>query len=370
MKKTGTGMIMLILIIAMSTRISADPIETEIRELVAMSDAELPLNELVQITGNVLLHVDDGRETTNVYVLRGDHGNTIYVRTTDELPNVNERMANLCGYLHSGEIYRHPETGSSDSGLFLVQAPCAGGQMSGNMVMVELNSSPENADVYVNGDYIGRTPIQHPMRQGEPHRVEMERNWYRSVTYSSFVPSVNRSVVDESLSYSLVLYLLIFGAIVLVSGFVYYTLKRKEPVPHPIPEPLRPGPEDPTVPIDPPGDKTVTWLKGYFEVLDGSLNMSNIKFSVPVDKKNEKARFTLGRSDGDPKTHIKLDNPTVSRRQAELFYDRGSYQLMNRAAEQSNPTVINDRAMIINEAKELENGDIIQFADVKVKFVK
>lgn len=358
MKKT-TSFIFACLLIGGLAAAAAQPIEIELRELFQKSESELPLNELIQISGNVLLHVDDGRETTNLYVLRGDHGQSIYVRTTKELSPVNQRIEGLCGYLYSGRIFTDPRTQVTETGLFVIQAPCSKGEMYGDMVMVQLNTTPAKANVYVNGEYIGTTPIVYPMKSGAVHRIEFERTWYRSVTYSGFVPTTVRASIEETLHFSYLLYALIFGGIILISGLVYRLVSRGGN-----------GGEPPTViiPKHVDNDKTVTWLKGYFKVLEGDLKEYEIKMVVPVDNR-ERAQFTIGRSQGNKYTHIHLTDPSVSREQARLTYHKGKYQLSNRVPEDRNPTLVNGKTMILNEARELQNGDIVQFGKVKLEFV-
>lgn len=381
MKTCRTIVLTVFLLPIFSIGAFTQPLDHEIRDFFESPESELPIHELVRISGNVILHVDDGRETTNLYVLRGDFGNTIYVRTTNPLSPINARMEGLCGYLYDGMVYTDRVSGSRVSGLYLVEAPCIEGAMTGNMVMVEINSSPNNAVVYVNGELIGRTPINHPMQRGQAHRVEFERRWFNNATLANFVPSPTSNRINGSLSPSYLVYVLIFGLILFISGLVYYWMRPGDPVPPPIIPPYpHPSPIDPnggtdygkTKKIDPKtiDPKTEVHLKGRFKVLEGTgpyAKMGELKLSVPVDQK-ENATITIGRISINRPTHVKIDDPTVSRNHAEILYRNTVYHLVNKAPESSNPTILNGMPMILNQVHQLSEGDIVQIGEQKLQF--
>lgn len=358
----------------------AQPLDREIRDFYESPRSALPVHELVRVSGNVILHLDDGRETTNLYVLRGNYGNTIYVRTTNALSPINARIEGLCGYLYDGVVYTDRRTGVRETGLYLVEAPCIEGAMTGNMVLVEISSRPENAVVFVNGELVGRTPFRHPMQRGEAHRVEFERMFFNNATVATFVPTQGSNTINGRLTPSYLLYVLVFGLIVFISGLVYYWMNRG-PVPVPQPLPVTP-PSPPPSPTSFPGtgydpsktvkmdSPTVINLKGRFKVLEGTGKLANtpeLAFGVPVNQKDN-VTITIGRASSNKPNHVKVDDPTVSRFQAEILYRNNVYHLVNKAPETSNPTIVNGSQMILNQVHQLAEGDIVEVGEQKLQF--
>lgn len=355
--------------LAMTNVVNGEVQEYELRELNAMSEAQRPIGELIQTSGIVQAHLYEGLETTNHYLLRGNHGHTIVIRTTSALPDVNTDIDQICGILHSGSIYTDPESGQTRDGVYLVESECEGIE---DEVMVDIFSSPSDAEVYINGEHIGYTPLSHPMENGQNHRIEIDRNWYQSVVHSGFRPDPNNSQIVEDLSYSIWLYGIVFGGILLIAGLVYVVANRNN---------NEVGGTDSSgvAQIDPKEESdektrkvemdqpTVTYLKGYFKVLEGQ-EENDYKLAVPVNKRNDNT-FTLGRTQKNTINHIQLDHPSVSRNQGEIIYKNGNYRICNKAKEESNPTKLNDSTMFENETRELKNGDIIQCGEVKMQFI-
>lgn len=115
--------------------------------------------------------------------------------------------------------------------------------------------------------------------------------------------------------------------------------------------------------IPPPG--TLKVLKGRMEIVDGETQLKEIRFySLPQQTSLE---FSFGRNPGEPYKHIQVNHPTVSRDQARLLYNNGSYTLINKADPVSkNATKINDEEIPINEARILKDGDKITMGVVSM----
>ena len=111
-------------------------------------------------------------------------------------------------------------------------------------------------------------------------------------------------------------------------------------------------------------------LDGRFKVLEGTGNLASapdLTFRVPVNQKDN-ATITIGRASSDKPNHVKVDDPTVSRFQAEILYRNGVYHLVNKAPETSNPTIVNGSQMILNQVHQLAEGDIVEVGEQKLQF--
>lgn len=115
--------------------------------------------------------------------------------------------------------------------------------------------------------------------------------------------------------------------------------------------------------------KTVKQIPGYFEVITGEGVGSNIRLFAE--------KTTVGRTSNNERRfgHIGVDKEefSVSSRQAEVEYNRGSdtYCVVNLADPVSkNGTLINERAMNLNERADLNDGDVISMGYLTLKFHK
>lgn len=99
-----------------------------------------------------------------------------------------------------------------------------------------------------------------------------------------------------------------------------------------------------------------------------------IPLNVPIDGGASGGKyhtFTVGRRDPSSKSdysHIKLKPRTVSRQQAKLVHQEGRFYVTNLVSEKKNPTRVNDEPMGEGERRELDDGDLLQMGEVKLRF--
>jgi pSer/pThr/pTyr-binding forkhead associated (FHA) protein len=108
-------------------------------------------------------------------------------------------------------------------------------------------------------------------------------------------------------------------------------------------------------------------LPGRLEVLAG-LTLDNpweqeIRF---VQVPGSEPEITLGRGEGPPHRHLRLDSATVSRQQAHMRFGEGGWTLTNLS--QTNPTSVNGEALAPGGAAVLREGDRIEMGEVAFRF--
>lgn len=131
-----------------------------------------------------------------------------------------------------------------------------------------------------------------------------------------------------------------------------------------IPEPQ--GVTGTTVKIHRPPAGTLKILPGHFEVVAGEGELKEIRFyKLPTQAVPE---VTFGRLAGPPYSHVQLNLPTVSGRQAKLTLDQRSWKLTNFAPPTSNPTRVNGRDLGVDETVTLTEGDRVEMGEVVLLF--
>jgi hypothetical protein len=135
-----------------------------------------------------------------------------------------------------------------------------------------------------------------------------------------------------------------------------------EPTPSPA---MEPAPSEElrghTIKLFSPPPGTMKLLPGRLEVAAGDDKIKEVRFFLP--KGQSDAEFTFGRASGKPYVHIQLSHATVSSRQAKLAFMDGKYRLINYSTV--NNTRINDKELAENESAELNDGDKIEMGAVK-----
>lgn len=116
-----------------------------------------------------------------------------------------------------------------------------------------------------------------------------------------------------------------------------------------------------------PVDGTLQVLPGRLEVLAG-LTLDNpweqeIRF---VRIPGRDPEITLGRGEGPPHRHLRLDSATVSRQQAHMRFGDEGWTLTNLS--RTNPTVVNGEALAPGGAALLREGDRIEMGEVAFRF--
>ncbi|MBN1808210.1 MAG: FHA domain-containing protein [Planctomycetes bacterium] len=113
---------------------------------------------------------------------------------------------------------------------------------------------------------------------------------------------------------------------------------------------------------DVPIDTTFKVLPGRFKVTKGDDKVSEIK----LYQVSPEPVFTFGRKPGPAMRHIRIDDPTVSEKQAELLYKDGKFSITNFS--KTNPTIVNSAELADGESKELVDGSKIVMGEVVVEF--
>ncbi|MFW5751514.1 MAG: FHA domain-containing protein, partial [Planctomycetota bacterium] len=111
-----------------------------------------------------------------------------------------------------------------------------------------------------------------------------------------------------------------------------------------------------------PIDTTYKVLPGRFKVTGGDDQVQEIKLyqisAEPV--------FTFGRKPGPACRHIRVDDKTVSSKQAELRYANGVFTIQNQS--ETNPTVVDGLELGVGQAQELMDGSQIVMGEVVLQF--
>lgn len=124
--------------------------------------------------------------------------------------------------------------------------------------------------------------------------------------------------------------------------------------------------EGQTVRLAAPPQGTVKILPGWFEVLGEEGAARQILLFQP---KNQPAGdITFGRTTGPAFSHIQLKPATVSIHQAMVRHDNGQVLLTNLAPASSNPTRVNQNALGMNQAVPLQNQDLVEMGEVRLRF--
>lgn len=111
------------------------------------------------------------------------------------------------------------------------------------------------------------------------------------------------------------------------------------------------------------GDPTLQLLPGRLEVVSG-MSGDAIRF---VKQPGVVQEVTMGRSRGDPRSHIQVPSPTVSRMHVRMKFEGGRWTLENLS--ETNPVSINGRPATGRGAQcVLSDGDRIELGEVAFFF--
>ena len=67
--------------------------------------------------------------------------------------------------------------------LFLLTSSCAT-VFKGNSNKVNFNSNPQGAQIYVNGNYMGDTPIRIKLESNQNYNIEFKKEGYKTKTFN------------------------------------------------------------------------------------------------------------------------------------------------------------------------------------------
>lgn len=122
-------------------------------------------------------------------------------------------------------------------------------------------------------------------------------------------------------------------------------------------------PELEPVPLSATG--TLRMLPGRFEVVEGHPTDREIRFVAEPGVADQ--RFTMGRGEGPPGHHVRLQGLTVSRLHAALSFRGGTWTIENLST--TNPLRVNGREMSAEQAAALlADGDIVELGEVVLRF--
>ena len=113
-----------------------------------------------------------------------------------------------------------------------------------------------------------------------------------------------------------------------------------------------------------PPNSTLRMLPGRLEAVDGRGLIDDIRF-VAVGGAGPQS-FTVGRADGPPHEHIRLDSPTVSRRHASLTFENNGWSIANLS--ETNPVRLNGAEVPADEAIRLSDGDVVELGEIMLRF--
>ena len=131
------------------------------------------------------------------------------------------------------------------------------------------------------------------------------------------------------------------------------------------------GPPPPAYPVPEPshagqngyGDPTLQLLPGRLEVITG-MPTDSIRF---IKQPGVTQSVTLGRTRGEPGTHVQIPSPTVSRMHVRMSFEGGRWTLENLS--ETNPVSINGRPATGRGARcVLSEGDRIEMGEVAFHF--
>lgn len=110
---------------------------------------------------------------------------------------------------------------------------------------------------------------------------------------------------------------------------------------------------------------TLRMLPGRLEVVEGHPADREIRFIAEPGLADQ--RFTMGRGEGPPNQHVRLQGQTVSRLHAALTYDDGRWAIENLSS--TNPLRVNGQAVDAETAMVLlTEGDLIELGEVVLRF--
>jgi len=129
------------------------------------------------------------------------------------------------------------------------------------------------------------------------------------------------------------------------------------------PAPAYPTPGAPPASQNGYGDPTLQLLPGRLEVISG-MPGDSIRF---IKQPGVTQAVTLGRTRGEPGSHVQIPSPTVSRMHVRMSFEGGSWTLENLS--ETNPVAINGRPATGRGARcVLSEGDRIEMGDVAFYF--
>ncbi len=374
--------------------IQAHAIQSEVYQVVVGNLSGSPsqyLNNVVEIEGVVDRHLDD-RTSAGFFLLRDNFGDFVRVRVLDEKPDVNKTVR-VRG-VHTREV--QPGVTASFIQRYYIDSRLISeidDPPPPSDYTVNINSEPSGAEVAINGEVVGVTPIQQRLRNGL-YDISIGKNLFNEHNMNLRVQGadISRTVILERshLFYALIagsglVLLIIIGITFIRSGKndeVYTERKREDSDDDDFRETehstsstgevlgdkkAEPEIDNPTIKIYRPSEKTLKVLDDCFEPIEGISDVN--KIFLYQNKDNLNTEYTFGRNPGSEHYHIQLKSPAVSRKQAKLIYLRDKYVLVNYADSSSNPTRVNDKEMAVNESVEIQHDDIITMADVKLRFV-
>ena len=112
-------------------------------------------------------------------------------------------------------------------------------------------------------------------------------------------------------------------------------------------------------------DPTLQLLPGRLEIVNG-MSGDAIRF---IKQPGQTQHVTMGRAKGEPRAHVQIPSPTVSRMHVRMKFERGTWTIENLS--ETNPVSINGRGATGRGAQcVLADGDRIEMGEVAFVFRK
>jgi hypothetical protein len=315
-------------------------------------------NQKVKVEGTVTQHSRAKAGSTSFYTMKDDLGGLMTIRTTNPLPLVEGR------YVIEGPLSKDPQTGE----IFISEESRTQVVHEADIKVTPTTETVSPQDPLAGKAKGAAVPATGALDLGATDSAGSEK------TATATDDSDEKLKDNNLLKYGLILgaILAVVAAVVIMNirsrreeiqtgDFILNTAIRAE-VP-PAPEQVVEGK---TIKLHAPPPNTVKLQPGWFEVAAGDDVVKQIRlYNLGGDGG---AETTFGRASGRPYVHIQLKAPTVSSRQAKVFYDAGKARIINLASEASNPTRINGRELAVNESVALQENDRVEMGEVSLVF--
>ncbi len=342
----------------------------------------------VEFVGLVTQYFSD-KGTTNYYLIKGDYGGIIRVNTAEPAPETNVK------YRVRGIVYfdaKNNRVFVSEKSKYTIEFPDPILSVSPNSIKENetstLSWSAENAvKVTING-----SPVE---TKGSKTITSKDATLF---TLQAQYPdgkfkekSVTITFIQQS---NTLLYILVAALVVLIGAFIYFQMKKRnseneyspsstdqdqnpqaqQPKGFPAHENVEDKPmytsenEYKTIKIVRTSPKTLKFIPGKLIITDGP--DKGKEFRVAGFPTPEGFIVSIGRKevDGDRAyAHIKLNEKTVSRDQAELHYIDHKLYLKNLS--ETNFTQLNGSEIKPGKIAEVSSGSTIRAGEVEFKYV-
>jgi len=322
-------------------------------------------DEKVQVQGWVASEKKVQSRTFKGYYLKDRYATFLLVRTTEELPPINAEltvtgiaMVTAEGDIYLTEIAREESKEEEYAEFWRLQDEKQQLEQQQSELQAQIDAVRKAAEIQDAATRQQQSALKADLERQREILQQKERELKAKIAEEERRrEEMKRRLKEEREAAERNMYIL-FGVIgvviVFLMGLVFYAIARKAPKPI----------DYPTVKFY----RSSKPLPGRFILIEGGRETH----TVPLSDQTGKGEVEIGRDSGDIKTGIRIKDPsnTMSRRQARLVYtaSTGEFRLVNLAGDQANPTLVNNRAVGLNEVVVLQDGDLVQMGRQEMKF--